>query len=137
MSRRRGAYVTKSGRVSRYALVATYWVPSDKDIRYENIVDLRPLDIALYPPSRKYKRQTLRCSCGSGEYICWPIGETLPSPCWHLAALITGRLTTRQNSQLVRAPDGPDSIYLADLTPIGQQLFGHLVSQRLLQESSQ
>ena len=27
MSRRRGAYVSKSGLVSRYALVATLWVP--------------------------------------------------------------------------------------------------------------
>ena len=36
----------------------------------------------------------------------------------------------------MRAVDSPQSIYLAELTPIGQQLFGHLVSQRLLQESA-
>ena len=136
MSRRRGAYITKSGRVSRYALIATYWVPSEKDIRYEPIVELNPLYLAIYPPSRKYKRQTIRCNCGQDSYICWPVIETSPPACWHLHALLAGRLTANQDSLLVREPDGPHHIYLANLTPIGQQLFGHLVSQRLLQESA-
>ena len=136
MSRRRGAYITKSGRVSRYALLATYWVPLPNAPRYEPILELRPLYLAIYPPSRKYKRQTLRCHCGLDSYVCWPAIELSPPTCWHIHSLLAGRLTTKQVPELVRAEDGPHSIYLADLTPIGQQLFGHLVSQRLLQESA-
>lgn len=135
MSRRRGAYVSKSGRVSRYALVATYWVPREEE-RLNSIVELRPLYIGIYPPSRKYKRQTIRCHCDPDAYICYPFVERSPPLCWHLLALFDGRLTTKQDHELVREPNSVRSIYLADLTPIGQQLFGHLVSQRLLQESA-
>lgn len=130
MTKRRGVYVTKSERVITYARHGNR-IAAVTEYNWRAVASGH-WRISIHPPSRKVKRQHLRCSCGWSRSQPYPLVNGLIVTCPHVEALLRGEVIARGGPPL--DPTELASYHMM-LTQLGARLFAWKIAERALAES--